>query len=475
MAARGQLPAACEQYELAIQLQPDNSQLYCKLGMLLWQLGRVQAGACFERAVLLNPRFAMAHAALSAWYLEHGLVEPADQASQKAIELSPQDSTFIQSRAIVLEAMGESDAAWNLVQQLLRRGFTPMPLLRLYGRMAPYRNHQEPALKLIEKQLLGTNQSPIDRAGLHFTAADLLDSLGRYDDAFSHARRANELARPRYDPNARQRTFDTLIAYFTRDRLASLAKSTERTDKPVFIVGMPRSGTSLVEQILASHPAVHGAGELDFMFHVRAGTIQMLKAAPQNYPACLNRLTPDQATGMSQIYLQPLIALNPAASHITDKLPLNFLHLGLISLLFPGARVIDCRRDPRDTCLSCYFARFESGNEFKYDLAHTAHFFTQYRRLMQHWKQSLDLPILEVNYEELVTDPENQTRRILEFLNLPWNDRCLRFHETHRPVNTSSSQQVRRPLYKSSINRWRNYERHLSQLNQWFGASDAWR
>jgi tetratricopeptide (TPR) repeat protein len=472
LAARGQLLAACDHYDQAIRSQPDNALFHCKLGTFQWQLGLVQAGSSFEKAVQLNPQFAMAHAALSAWYLEHDLVELADRSSQKAIELSPHDNVVMQSRAAALEAMGQSDAAWQLVQQLLDRNFTPMPLLRLFGRMAPYRGHQQQALQLIEKHL-GSNQSPMDRARLHFTAADLLDSLGRYDYAFAHARRANELARPPYDPDAHQRTFDTLINYFTRDRLAALAKSTDRTDKPVFIVGMPRSGTSIIEQILASHPAVHGAGELDFMYHVWAGTIQMLKAAPQDYPACLDRLTPDQATGMSQIYSQPLIALNPAASRITDKLPLNFLHLGLISLLLPGARIIDCRRDPRDTCLSCYLAMFESGNEFKYDLAHTAHFFTQYRRLMQHWHQSLNLPILEVKYEELVTDPENQTRRMLEFLNLPWDDRCLRFHETKRPVTTSSRQQVRRPLYHSSIGRWRNYRRHLAELDRFFEPSSA--
>jgi tetratricopeptide (TPR) repeat protein len=465
MAARGQLPGACEQYEHAIRLQPDNAAYFFKLATFQWQLGLVQAGSSFEKAILINPRFAMAHAALSAWYLEHDLVNLADQSSQKAIELSPQDNVVLQSRAAVLEALGQSDAAWQLIQQLLDRGFTSMPLLRIYGRMATHRGHQQQALQLIEKQLT-TTQSPIDRARFHFTAAELLDSLARYDDAFTHARRANELARPPYDPAAHQRTFDALIAYFTRDRLASLAKSTDRTDKPVFIVGMPRSGTSLVEQILASHPSVHGAGELDFMYHVWAGIIQMLKAAPQDYPACLDRLTADQATGMSEIYSLPLIALNPAASHITDKLPLNFLHLGLISILLPGARIIDCRRDPRDTCLSCYLAMFESGNEFKYDLAHTAHFFTQYRRLMQHWHQSLDLPILEVNYEELVTDPEKQTRRLLDFLNLPWDTRCLRFHETSRPVTTSSRQQVRRPLYQSSVGRWRNYRRHLAELDR---------
>jgi len=473
MAARGELLAACDHYEQAIRLQPDNAQFYYQLGACEWQLGRVKAGEDFEKAVLLSPRFAMAHAALAAWYLQYGLVESAEHASRRAMELSPQDNSVMQSRAAVLEAMGELDAAWHLVEQLVKRGLTPMPLIRLYGRMACYHGQQQQALGLIEKQLVDASKSAMDRARLHLSAAELLDSLGRYDDAFGHARRGNELVRPAYDPKAHERTFDILIDYFTRQRLGSLPKGTDRSDKPVFIVGMPRSGTSLVEQILATHPAVHGAGELDFMSHVWAGTVQMLSARPEQYPGCLDRLTVEQADGMAQIYLQPLIALNPGASRITDKLPLNFLHMGLIALLLPGARIIDCRRDPRDTCLSCFMTMFESGNDFKFDLNHAAHFYGQYRRLMRHWKESLDLPILKVSYEELVTDPENQTRRMLDHLGLPWDQRCMRFHESKRPVTTSSMQQVRRPLYQSSIGRWRHYERHLTELNQWFNETRA--
>jgi tetratricopeptide (TPR) repeat protein len=468
MAARGQLLAACGHYEEAIRLDPDNAQFYCQLAACEWRLGRVQAGANFEKAVQLNPEFALAHAALASWYLQHGLVAAADETSRAAMILSPNDNSVMQSRAAVLEVLGELDSAWNLVDRLVKRGFTPMPLVRLYGRMACHRGQQLPALELVEKQLAASNRSALDRARLHFTALELLDSLARYDEAFDHARRGNELARPPYDPKSHERTFDILIDYFTRRRIGSLPRGTDRSEAPVFIVGMPRSGSSLLEQILASHPQIHGGGELDFLSHVWAGTVQMLKARPEEYPACLDRLTVDQADGMAQIYLQPLIAMNPTALRITDKLPLNFLHLGLIALLLPGARIIDCRREPRDTCLSCYLAMFESGNEFKFDLKNTAHFFGQYRRLMRHWKESLDLPILEVSYEDLVMDAENQTRRMLEFLGLPWNESCMRFYESNRPVTTSSVQQVRKPMYQSSIGRWRHYERHLGDLNRWF-------
>jgi tetratricopeptide (TPR) repeat protein len=469
MAARGDLLAACGHYEQAIRFQPDNAQLYFRLGACEWMLGRAQAGVCFQKAVELSPRFATAHAALATWCLQQRLVESADQASRRAMELSPEDNSVLQTRAAVLEVLGELDTAWRLVTGLVKRGLCSMPLVRLYGRMACYRGQQEQALELVEKQLAGSSRSAQDRARLHFSAAELLDSLGRYDEAFDQAMRGNQLMRRAYDPSAHERTFDSFINYFTRHRLASLPKANNRCDKPVFIVGMPRSGTSLVEQILASQGAVHGGGELAFLTNAWDSAVQMLSAGPEEYPACLNRLTADQADAIAQIYLQPLVSLDPGAARITDKLPLNFLHIGLISLLLPRARIIDCCRDPRDTCLSCFMALFEGGNDFKFDLNHTAHFYGQYRRLMRHWHETVDVPILEVCYEQLVTDAENEARRMVDFLGLPWDDRCLRFHESKRPVTTSSMQQVRRPLYQSSIGRWRRYERHLVALDRWFG------
>jgi sulfotransferase family protein len=250
------------------------------------------------------------------------------------------------------------------------------------------------------------------------------------------------------------------------------ASETATWEGPLFIVGMPRSGTSLVEQILASHPQVHGGGELDVMF--KAATAAMQKLSRQGwaeFPQYFNRLSLGTADELADIYLQPLIALNPAAQRITDKMPLNFLHVGLIALLFPQSRVIHCRRDPMDTCLSCFMTDFAAGNEFSYDLTALGHFHRQQERLMAHWKSVLDLPIFDVNYEQLVSDPQPQTRRLLEFAGLSWNDKCLRFHENDRFVNTASNEQVRRPMYKSSVQRWKNYEKHLIPLQAALGGT----
>jgi tetratricopeptide (TPR) repeat protein len=471
--AHGDFPGARKLLEPAIAAAPGNARLH-------WQLGTCHAAAgnqlhlahdCFRESVRLEPGMATAHASLGAWYFLNGIVDLALASSATAMALAPQNPRIVVSHARILEAAGQIDSAWSLARQLIDGKFITPGSVRLYGRIARYRGDQTTALNITLGLLHGGSLQVSERAAMDFTAADLLDSLGRYDEAFTHAAAGNAAIRPRYDPAAHARTFDRFIAWFTHDRIRSLARSKIISAKPIFIVGMPRSGTSLVEQILASHPDIHGAGELDFMERVFHGTVAMLGANANDYPECLEKLTPDQAIGMGQIYRQPLIALSPSSQAITDKLPLNFLHLGLINLLLPGARIIHCRRDPMDTCLSCHMNSFTAGNDFKFDLVHAGLFHRQYQRLMAHWRGALDLQMLDVSYEDLVAHPENETRRLLQFLSLPYDPACLDFHQTTRPVLTSSLQQVRQPFYAISIHRWKHYEKHLGPLKAALGTT----
>jgi hypothetical protein len=229
---------------------------------------------------------------------------------------------------------------------------------------------------------------------------------------------------------------------------------------------MPRSGTSLVEQILSTHPGVYGAGELtaidQFARHLGDAT-------GDAYPQSALHL--DQATidAAARQYLAALQDLAPSAIRVTDKMPGNFLHLGLIQLLFPGARVIHCRRDPLDTCLSCYFQQFNQGQTFSYDLSDLGHHYRQYQRLMRHWQSVISLPMLDVHYEDLVADQEAMSRKMLEFCGLDWTDECMRFYESKRYVATASYDQVRQPIYHKSVGRWRHYERYLGPLKTALG------
>ena len=456
----------------ALRLQPHRADAQFKVAVCDWADGRRDAAfRNLQAAVRLDDRLACAHDWLSQWYLQEGMGGEALTHINKAFDLAANDSSIAASRAIVLEAAGELDAAWELLLRLLKAEYIPPRVAALYARLASRHGEAQEALALVNR-LLAEPLNGRKAANLHFVAAELLDGLGRYDEAFAQAERANRLRSPGFDPAAHERLVDRIIAYFTRERLTRLARATFVSDTPVFIVGMPRSGTSLVEQILASHPNVHGAGELDFINRIGAGLLDMLKAGHEQFPDCLDRLTMDQADGLAQVYLQPLQAMSPGATRITDKMPLNFMQLGLIAMLFPKARIIHCRREPMDTCLSCFMTNFTAGHEFCSDLKHLGSFYCQYERLMAYWKNVIDLPILDVAYEQVVANYEDQVRRMLEFLGLEWDDRCLRFHETRRFVMTSSVEQVRRPVYQSSVHRWKNYERHLAPLRAALGLSD---
>jgi hypothetical protein len=251
-----------------------------------------------------------------------------------------------------------------------------------------------------------------------------------------------------------------MMAFFAAERLAELPRADNRSEQPVFIVGMPRSGTSLVEQILSCHRGVHAAGELRDVGKLVASLGLRFQGEDDVLPG-LDSGSLNAAAGR---HLERLRGLGGNAKRLTDKMPYNFLHLGLISLLFPRARVIHCLRDPIDTCLSCYFQNFATGNFFSFDLGNAGLYYRQYERLMAHWRTVLDKPILEVRYEEHVAEPEKVCREMLDFLDLDWDPACLRFHESRRFTNTASRDQVRKPIYTSSSGRWQRYERHLGPL-----------
>jgi hypothetical protein len=213
---------------------------------------------------------------------------------------------------------------------------------------------------------------------------------------------------------------------------------------------------------LASHPAVFGAGELEDIRKVSQALSTHYQ--PVAYPECMNLSGFDVLAGLTAEYHAHLRSLSPVATRVTDKMPHNFLHLGLIQVLFPGARVIHVSRDPLDTCLSCYFQEFSASHSYAYDLTLLGGYYRQYERLMEHWRRVLDIPMLDVRYEDLVDDQAGTSRRMIEFCGLEWDDRVLRFHETQRNVATPSFEQVRQPMYKKSVQRWKNYEAHLAQL-----------
>jgi len=393
------------------------------------------------------------------------------------VALAPRDPRFVAEHGIVLVMTGQTRAAWELIEPIVNE---PGPVNRwiasLYTRIAQAIGHEEKALALVMRALEAPDLTSArdSRPMLQFAAATLLDLLGRYDEAFDFMYAANETVRlssPPHDPATHSEWISRKIDHFTPERLHALPRAMHGNRRPVFIVGMPRSGTSLVEQILASHPDVFAAGEMDTLSKLPLS--QGIPDWPQDepYPLSLDSLSSRSATHLAQRYLSVIEALNSDARYVTDKMPSNFLGLELVEMMLPGCHVINCVRGPLDTCISCYMTNFAVANEFKLDLGHIGAYHRDYRRLMEHWKKVLTIPILDVRYEDLVLDTECQVRRILEFLDLPWNDRCMQYHKNNRAVRTASEDQVRKPIYTTSIGRWKHYESHLGPLFASLGKS----
>lgn len=300
---------------------------------------------------------------------------------------------------------------------------------------------------------------------LHFASGHLHESAQNYDQAFTHFEQANRLKNADYRPDEIEAQFAAMRTVFTRDFFAARTFGADDT-LPVIIVGMPRSGTTLVEQIIASHPQAAGAGEL-LMFNQMANSLSASLRTAEPYPVSVRHLNAAQAGQLAAHYRAELARRGGSDKvRVCDKMPGNFVNLGLIALLFPRAKIIHCRRDPLNTCLSCFATNFTGYLPFTYSLESLGHYYRQYRDLMAYWETVLPMPIHTVEYETLVAEPETEIRRLIDFVGLPWDERCRSPHQTQRSVSTASNVQVRQPIYQSSVSRAERFSDHLRPLRQ---------
>ena len=313
--------------------------------------------------------------------------------------------------------------------------------------------------------------SPDDQIELHFALAKAYEDLGEHEQSAHHLVKGNALKRQQinYDEVATLNLFRRIREAFPARLLHDKRNVGDPSPVPVFVIGMPRSGTTLVEQILASHPQVFGAGELDEIDNrvaqLRSDDVEV------RYPEVVSSTTNPRLRQFGMSYVSAISTLAPTAKRIVDKMPKNFLFAGLIHLTLPNARIIHVHRDPLDTCFSCFSKLFAGGQRYSYDLGELGRFYRAYESLMEHWRKVLPTGVmLEVQYEQLITDVEGEARRMIAHCGLEWNDTCLSFHATRRPVRTSSAVQVRQPIYRSSIGRWRPYARVLGPLIEALGV-----
>ena len=386
---------------------------------------------------------------------------------KRALELEPENINAISLYANVAIHTGDFKQAQHILRPILEKeindvGPDHINAVLAFSLISKDLGRQDEAIHLME-QILPKITAISSKRSLHFSLGKLYDATGGYDKAFSNYKQGNASKTLTFDPQRHAHEVDAMIDVYSKKFMDSMPRATIRSDRPVFVVGMPRSGTSLVEQILASHPEVFGAGELTDIVQLPL-SLHVILGTEQLYPQCLPQLTQDKMNAFTQHYLDKLASLSPDASRVIDKMPGNFMHLGFIELLFPDARIIHCMRDPIDTCLSCFFQDFSRSHPYSYDLANLGAFYNGYRKIMQHWRNVLSIPMYEIQYEELVANQETKSRELVEFCGLEWDERCLNFHETKRFVGTASYDQVRKPMYKKSAGRWKNYEHHIDVL-----------
>jgi tetratricopeptide (TPR) repeat protein len=447
----------------ALELQPDSAEAEQLVGNALFDLGLLdEAAASYARALELKPDYTEAHIAAGKVLRQIGRIAEAEESCRKALELAADSSEALALLGEIQADRGRFDDA----EQLFRRAIAIAPdQPEAWAGLVRYRKMQPDAAWLAAAQrLLGKSLSVGQEINLRYALGKYFDDVQDFDNAFSSYRLANELKKrsaPKYDGARLARRVDQIIALYDADWLRSARAQGTESRCPVFIVGMPRSGTTLTEQILASHPDAFGCGELRF-WH----------SACVDYESSVLRGAEGRGaiSAAAEKYLSLLAGFSADASRVIDKMPANFMNLGLIHAAFPHARILHMSRNPLDTGLSIYFQIFSNTHLYANDLEDIAHYFTQYSRLMVHWQSTLpEGTILEVPYEKLVADPEAGIREIVQFVGLPWDPRCLRFNETERTVITASNWQVRQRISTSAAGRWRNYERYLGPLRSLTG------
>ncbi|MFQ5783636.1 MAG: sulfotransferase [Alphaproteobacteria bacterium] len=467
---QGRIADALASLRRAAEVRPDYAEAMINLGHCHRDLLQVtEAEAAFEAARRGAPHLVGPLLGLGALKMDIGDLDASLDHYEEALGQAPASVAALAGKASVLEMRGDVDACYALIAPALENGAPPPGIASLFGKIARQLDRVNDAVALIEGLLADDRILNDQRQGLHFIMGRLHEDAGAFDEAFRHYDAGNALRPTDFDPAQSRAMVDRIVEVFDRQRLAVGPTPPDRSELPVFIVGMPRSGTSLTEQILASHPAVFGGGEL-------ADIPQIIEALGgglgdgASYPEFLTAVEGDALDAAAAAHLERLRALGGGALRVTDKLPYNFHHLGVIARMFPGARVVHCMRDPLDTCVSCYFQNFRRGNAQTYRQEHLGAYYRDYERLMRYWRETLDIPILDLRYEDLVADLEGQSRKLVAFVGLDWDPQCLRFYESKRIVNTASYDQVRRPIYRGSIGRWRRFESHLGPLKDALAA-----
>jgi tetratricopeptide (TPR) repeat protein len=460
---------ALASFDKAITIRPDNAMIHNNRGLALQEMKLYDDSlASCDKAIALKPDCAEAHSTRGATLSQLKLYDDALASCDKAIWLKPDYAEAYQNRGVILVSKGDMQEAERMfLKALALKPDLPMPLFSL-AKIRKYQDADHADVKAIQILLNKPGVSLSDKEHLYFALGKIYDDCGLYDDAFESYRQANQIcnAAASYDPERVTGITNRVIDVFTEHFLAQTFSFASDNESPLFVVGMPRSGTTLMASILSNHRSIGTAGELPTIAEF-SHCLGKLVERDIPYPQAVAHITPAVAFRLINDYVKRLRRdIGSGVPLVIDKNPLNFRHLGFISMLFPKARIIHCMRHPIDTCLSNYYQHFSLNYDYSFDLRNIGHFYGEYVRTMEHWRTALPGKMIEVSYEDMIMNTEKMARATLDSLGLEWDERCLAPHTNPAPVETASNWQVRQPIYKESLDRWRNYEKHLAPLKE---------
>ncbi len=474
----GQPDGAVASYRKSLQIDPGFLPAYVNLGVVLQ--GRSQfseAASCYRRALEIEQNLADIHSNLGHVLKHLGEFDAAMASYRRAIGIDPGCIEATLGAGLLCMENGEMEEAESLFQRALKINVRDMEARYLLAQVKKVDAGDENFSTLVALEENARNKasstieplSDSDAIKLYFALGKCCDDVGDHDQAFRHYIKGCQLKRATlaYDAERTAQYFSDIIGFFDRATIERLRGGGDPSRVPVFVLGMPRSGTTLTEQIIASHPDIRGAGELpDLLMAIKRGAARI----GARFPDDMSALGLKDLAVWAEDYVAGLLKRAPDAKRITDKMPENYLAVGLIHLMLPNAKIIHVNRNPVDTCLSCFTKLFNSGAEYSYDLAELGRYYGGYARLMAHWRSVLPAgAFLDVQYEEIVADQETQARRMIAFCGLEWSDACIDFHHAKNAVRTASLTQVRQPIYGSSVNRWKRYQKHLAPLLEALG------
>lgn len=461
----GRYEPAIRCFRKLVELRPDDAAAHTSLGAALHMLGDLEAGRdAYQHALSLRPEYATAHSNLGHVYQSLRDPDRAEACFRRALSLAPDDESALAGLASNLDRRGRYTEAWEMLQDRLDPDRSDPELVITGADLQRHLGQPDRAAGILRRALSRKDLTSSTLQRMHFTLGAACDAQGSFEEAFDHFRRGNEMKPVLFNRDEYEEDVARLLEVYGSGVGASMPRADDPDERPVLVVGMPRSGTSLVEQILACHPRVAGAGELIDLGRLAAG---LGGGGGPRFPLSAAETRPETLVAAAREYSQVLSSVDETALRVIDKTPANHVFLGFVEQLFPRAHVIHCVRHPLDTALSCYFQNFAGqGIPFSYKLEDIVLYYNGYLRVMDHWRRHTRLAFHDVIYEELVSDQEPVSRELVAFLGLEWDPACLAFHQLDRTVATASHAQVRRPMYRSSLGRYRQYEPWLGPLLQ---------